>query len=741
MADQTIAIRMILRDEMSKPLADIHRQIDRLAGARISGVTGHMQSFGGAMRVAHRELSALSRLAVGGLIGGGLVASIVGITKALGDMAREGLQMRYQAEALRVSPAFFERMVDGLTALGEETGQAKSSVTSLINALRDAEVKGEESALFKRLEKGVRGTGIVLWRQIREQLRGPEGAEGAFKWLIERMRDMHPTGQRALLQQLGLSSLAFKDLQEVLPRLNKRIQLSREEMLALNVANTNFQINMGNIGRQLGSAVMPGITKITKALSDYLQTQSGKKFAADLRDWSNSVADAVAKFIGEKDKEGKTGLDRALAELVKVKDLLVSAFTEADKVIQAIGLTWPQAIGGLVGIAFAAWLAGVAANLAKLVPLAPLLLALKDIMPLLGKSPEEIKDLIEQQKQTPAYKQLEKEGMIGALLKSFQDWWRSINPQLQQPQPQPQSGEGSPKTDTERRADMQEEKNQRELLRNEFAQLSTELGQLNSYFQVGGPEGTADGTSGFGAGVSGSEDSSALTPFGSGMPSVATFGMAKDSSDFGVPAGMEPTGQVIRTLAASMKLAPVLYPGLTAGQGWQKNRFWQGLSGKPSSNVEYGGPLTMPEATAKTLNLASPSVTARSFDFWRRGENIQPSFGQDWGKDIERAAGPPDLPAMTVGGGGGGANWNMPQLSPIIAGSEMQPLGGGGIIAHLARESTGPRLTGSATVDIDVGGLNASPPDPDELFRPQPLGGSVQMQNATHPRHNPLSFQ
>ena len=101
------------------------------------------------------------------------------------------------------------------------------------------------------------------------------------------MRDIIPSGQRALMKHLGLSSLAFKDLQEVLPQLNKRIQLSREESLKLSVANANFAISLENVSRILGSAVMPGVEKVTTAFSKFLQTDNGKKFAAELRDWSD----------------------------------------------------------------------------------------------------------------------------------------------------------------------------------------------------------------------------------------------------------------------------------------------------------------------------------------------------------------------------------------------------------------------------------------------------------------------
>jgi hypothetical protein len=78
MADQTIAIRLILRDELSKPLAEIGAHLRRLdAQASTSQARGQLQAFGGAVRVVHRELSTLSRITLGGIVGGGAVASLL----------------------------------------------------------------------------------------------------------------------------------------------------------------------------------------------------------------------------------------------------------------------------------------------------------------------------------------------------------------------------------------------------------------------------------------------------------------------------------------------------------------------------------------------------------------------------------------------------------------------------------------------------------------------------------------
>jgi hypothetical protein len=77
-------------------------------------------------------------------------------------------------------------------------------------------------------------------------------------------------------------------------------------------------------------------------------------------------------------------------------------------------------------------------------------------------------------------------------------------------------------------------------------------------------------------------------------------------------------------------------------------------------------------------------------------------------------------------------------INAIARGGGLNETGMSGITRTLAAQNS---INGSATIDIDVGGLGQPERNPQELFRPQPLGGVVQMQNAPHVPHNPLSYQ
>ena len=730
MVDQTIEIKLVLRDELSRQLAPVTQALRELQATRINAPVIGMQRLGAASQVLHREFSSLARLTFGGLIGGGVVAGIYNTVKAIGDLARENLALRYSAEGLGVHPEFLEQMQDGLQALGMSAEQASSSVSSAINTLREAEVKGTKSGLFGALEKGAHGSGLRLWREIREQMAGPEGAEGAFKFLITRMRDMNPSGQRGLMKHLGLSSLAFKDLQEVLPQLNKRIQLSREESVKLQVANTNFGINMGNVGRILGSAVMPGLAKITKAFSDYLQTEAGKKFAAELKEWSTSVGDAIDKWV----REG--GLQKEIDGIKQAVQDVKDAMAGADVVIQRIGTEWEDLINGLTETGFVDWLKDVATWLGIIGP---------DLdegkVTLLERAAAALKDIM-------ASKRTRQDELEAGDWQLFrEDWERSLMPPGTAPTPRfvpqgvpratPQSGEGQPKSEQERRADLAHEKNERDALTRELRDATYAMAKFNDYTAPGGPEGSADGRSGYGA----------------GLPLAPSF----DISSVLGPAGGGKKNRPWPTLpssATSLSAIPgSVRPAQSSGYGfasWYGNRPDLGFRDdedkgrKGVSEREQGIALGPRETLGQHHYLTDPHTglthVTKQTD---TGPNIRTQKLVDiHASQLERMG----YSAQTFPSGRGiwgvaPTNFEKPELWAGRSGS-FDEEGMSGITRAQAREASGGgTINGSATVDIDVSGLGGGESRSDSLFKPSPLGGAVQMQNAQHVPNNQLSFQ
>src|SRR5262249_40539179 len=256
---------------------------------------------------------------------------IANAVRAMQDMARQQVQLHYIAQQLGVSTKFIENYRDALTGLGEGPEQAANSIKQSLATLDEFFVKGPKSSLGAFLEKSIGGRDIAA--RLRRVL-ATQGEEAGLEFLINVGRKIKDRrGQAEFFKQAGLPFSA-KDVAEILPLLGKRVQLSTEQMKALTIANAQYERSSRNIGLMLGSALVPGLGKVTNALSDYLRTENGKKFAAELREWSGKVGDAIAKWI----REG--GLEKEIEGIKQAVDEVKTAFNAANEVIKGIGTEW-----------------------------------------------------------------------------------------------------------------------------------------------------------------------------------------------------------------------------------------------------------------------------------------------------------------------------------------------------------------------------------------------------------------
>ena len=716
MADQTIQIRLILRDEMSKALAPIEAQLKRIGDTRVDRLHSAFDRLAPAVRVVHRELSTLTRLTLGGLVGGGVIAGLATLTRSLQDMAAQNIQLRYTAQSLGVSTKFLEDYKSALVGLGESPETAASSIKRSLETLDEFMVKGKKSSLGKFLEDSIGGDQIA--GKLREII-GKHGEEAGLKFLINAAKRITDRKGRAeFLRQAGLPYSAL-GIDKMLAQLPERLELSTEQVDAMAIANMQLERHSENIKQILAGAMLPAITAITKSLSEYLQTEAGQKFSKQLGEIAGDISKAISGWIAE------GGLESALKALE-------TGFGAADAVIKGIGLSWPQAIGTLVGLKFAAWLFGVGTALKALIPLVPVMIALKDVAHLWGKNPDEIKAELEKQKETPAYKQLEEKGMPGALW----DWLMRNLPRALElitpldTAPKPQSGEGKPQTEQEQRAAAAEDANERKALNDKLAELAIGTGQLADYIgqtAIGGPEGTP-GESGLGAGLS---PGAYQTLFREG-PLAGQYDRVVQAAE---AHGVSPS------LLAGIMALESKRPG-AGGHGMSKATLAflnpGGLMGGGRGNKTFKGFADIGAGIDATAAVAAKNLAAGGGTFEGLANKYSPPFDPKTGKPY------PNDPH--------GTNREWPKLVSNFrdkltdrgfdpGGLQGATPGGGDSITRALAGDVGGGMSGSATIDIDVGGLGKTGRDPATLFRPQSLDGAVQMQNATQPQHNPLSFQ
>src|SRR5262245_58597149 len=354
MADtDKIEIRLVVKDEVSRQLDSIFQKWKQHDSAFTTGKhQNEINAVTRGLQFMRRELGAIAQITgVGGLIGGGVVASLAALTKALSEFAREGLSLKYTALEFGVTTATLTKYTDALTALGKSHQDAQSSITGAMGALRDLQTWGSKSGVFKQLTgEGVKG-GRQLALDLMAELNGPRGMEGALRLLFTRLRNVKDSeAQRFLSKVFSVGGVNAKDIDEnLLKNLHKRIELSEPQLKKLNLASANLGISWSNIGTQLASALLPSIEKLLTALDKWLQSEKGQQFVKQLEEWGKQLTDAVDAWIAE------GGLDKAAETLAAAVESLKESFEGANPVVEAMG-GWAPSLKALVAIGLALWL-------------------------------------------------------------------------------------------------------------------------------------------------------------------------------------------------------------------------------------------------------------------------------------------------------------------------------------------------------------------------------------------------
>jgi hypothetical protein len=727
MPDQTVEIKLVLRDELSKQLAPIVAQVRQLNQAiDTTRPQQHMERFGGAVQGVRRELSALSQITFGGLIGGGIVAGLMATAKALGDMANRGLQLRYSADALGVTTGMLNQFSDAMMGLGKSREAGQASIEAATKSLRELQIEGGQSKLFTELERAGGETGQRLAQELAKEIAGPRGLQGGLEYAMRRMAGMRQESAAKFAEILGLGPgfgrEAARDYLQVLGQLPKRLELSHQQQLELAKANASLGISWDNIKTTLAGSLLPIFAQLTHTLDQFLQSKAGQEFTKQLESWGREMNAALKEWL-----EGG-GLTRLTETLGTAVGTLRQGFEAADKVVTAMGTDWGHVLGALGIAVFASQLAGIASSLRLIGGIPGIALILGSLALITKPKIEDIKD--------PAKRaQAEKDVAGGAaqpgdpwalwnilkdLLKGNIDWKSMLREDPLLPFP----GSGQSKTPSEKRADDAAKKNAQQRITEEFRDLDYELQKLNQYLAPGGPEGSA-GSSGFQLPPYQQKDFTFYYPGASGAKGMegpfetARAGLDKqftpktlDDFRLGLTPAVTVAGPASK-LGQSINLGDIEYRSPIDGKVYQ-------VPNVPGYVHDRGGAFTEDKPNKRDIAVG---------DF--RGLN--PVTGLPFNDATAEAfsRGNKQFAAGTF---------------PTASGYDEAGFTGEGVVgtdpitSHLATRDS-QSVNGTATVDIDVGGMTQAMRNPNDLFKPQPLGGSVQMQNVTRPDNNPMSFQ
>jgi hypothetical protein len=452
------------------------------------------------------------------------------------------------------------------------------------------------------------------------------------------MERMNPRAQASFMKIMGFGTVGATELRKILPQLVPVIRMSKDEMLKYNIANVNLQRTWGNIKATVGTALLPAFTELTKAVQQYLSSPAGQKFLADIKRWITSMTETVrSKGFADQMKAITEGSEKLVTDLG-------AAFAAADKVVQDMGATWVGVFETLAATKIVTWLFGFGTALRFIAPAVGVITALTAFLHDPKTFREKWGDFMRRNRESMEEEQkrrggrttqpsdtfnMESPGFILQILKDlFQgniDLWGEDAAKKRKTGALAPAGDE--KGTIEKLAEAAQVRLQTGELKDKLADLDTELGQLTGYLAVGGPEGSADGRSGYGAGLGGELSRGAYdTMFKQGpmagqydavvaaaarqdispsllagimaleskAPQGGPFGMSRATMAFLNPGGLMGGGRGNRTFmnfptieAGIDKTAAVVAKNLQAGGGT-----FEGLAEKysPSKNPKTGLP-------------------------------------------------------------------------------------------------------------------------------------------------------
>jgi hypothetical protein len=351
-----VELRLILRDELTKGMAEFARQARNLdQNVKTDKARQQIDALHDAIKRVRNELRTLfSITGIGGILGaGGVVAGLYAANKALMQFSETGLKLHYTSQELKISTEALDKYTDALSVLGPTHEEAAEGIQSALKALNELYQKGTASNVFQELARGAHASGIQLGRELMAVMEASGGKpEEAFRTLLKRMEKMGPEAQASIKKIFG-GQVGMAELLEFLPRLRTRLRPNIEQLKEFRLANLNLEISMENISTRLAMQLTPSFTKLAEEIDRYLASDAGQKFLKEAGKWLEGMAEWMTS------KEFAEGLEATVRQLKE-------GFAEADKVVQAMGSSWPKILSILIAIPFARWLLGIAAALTSI---------------------------------------------------------------------------------------------------------------------------------------------------------------------------------------------------------------------------------------------------------------------------------------------------------------------------------------------------------------------------------------
>ncbi|WP_375791178.1 hypothetical protein ACE102_07450 [Bradyrhizobium sp. vgs-9] len=303
MADDELRMRAKLIDEVSGPLGQIAKHLG-LIGKNVD------------TRHAHQQLSAIQNAAAGvgkeiknvtipamaalGFTTGGLVLSLVGVSRALRDFSQQMAQMRFGARELGLTVQQLEAFKSAADKVAMAPGAIESALKSANQHIY--EFKNNFGSLRDELRNLGAGSVVDAVKRARTDL---DAYRALFKGMEEIQRQHGPAAARYYAEQVfgsaEMARLAWQKFNDELKATPQYTQKQLDDLEAFRVATSDLSTSLDHLKGSLLAAMAPGATKAVENLQKLIDSnpEGIKTLAKGMEDLGNALANIDPKLIDD----------------------------------------------------------------------------------------------------------------------------------------------------------------------------------------------------------------------------------------------------------------------------------------------------------------------------------------------------------------------------------------------------------------------------------------------------------
>ncbi|MCA1524297.1 hypothetical protein [Bradyrhizobium yuanmingense] len=303
MADDELRMRARLIDEVSGPLGQIAKHLG-LIGKNVD------------TRHAHGQLSAIQNAAAGvgkeiknvtvpalaalGFTTGGLVLSLVGVSRALRDFSNQMAQMRFGASELGLTV----QQLEAFKSAADKAAMAPGAIEQGLKAANQHiyEFKNNFGSLRDELRNLGAGSVVDAVKRARTDL---DAYRALFKGMEEIQRLHGPAAARYYAEQVfgsaEMARLAWQKFNDELKATPEYTQKQLDDLEPIRKATIDLSTSLDHLKGSLLAAMAPGATKAVENLQKLIDSnpEGIKTLAKGMEDIGNALANIDPKLIDD----------------------------------------------------------------------------------------------------------------------------------------------------------------------------------------------------------------------------------------------------------------------------------------------------------------------------------------------------------------------------------------------------------------------------------------------------------